>query len=92
MDDAASDDPQIMFGKRLRELRLTKGVSQMQLSFDAGLDHSYVSDTERGNRNVTLRNIYRLAKALGVAPEELLKAPSQSATKTADNKKGQPES
>jgi transcriptional regulator with XRE-family HTH domain len=59
-------DIKATFGKRLRELRKTKGISQEALAHDAGLDRTYVSSVERGERNISLENIERLALALGV--------------------------
>ncbi len=66
------DDVQIKFGKRLREIRLKKGVSQEALAAEAGLHRTYVSSVERGERNITLINIYRLAEALSVKPSDLI--------------------
>ena len=55
------------FGKRVKALRLQKGItSQMALANKAGLDRTYVGGLERGERNVALVNISKLAKALGV--------------------------
>jgi transcriptional regulator with XRE-family HTH domain len=62
------------FGKRLRELRLKKSLSQEELAEEAGLDRTYVSGCERGKRNISILNIYRLAKALRVRPEDLIKS------------------
>ncbi len=75
MAKRAPSDPRIRFGLRLRELRHSRGLSQEQLAYEAGLDRTYVSSCERGRRNIGLVNIHRLAAALGVSPEELLKAP-----------------
>jgi transcriptional regulator with XRE-family HTH domain len=62
------------FGKRVRELRLVKGItSQMDLANKAGLDRTYVSGIERGERNVALKNIEKIARALGVGTEELFR-------------------
>lgn len=47
-------------------------MSQEQLAHAAGLDRSYVGQVERGERNVTLDNIHRLAEAIGTAPSALL--------------------
>jgi transcriptional regulator with XRE-family HTH domain len=60
------------FGARLRELRHLKGVSQEQLALQCGLDRSYVGQIERGERNLSLENIHKLANALKVQPSELL--------------------
>lgn len=65
-------DVKINFGKRLRKLREAEGVSQEALAHDAGLDRTYVSSIERGKRNVSLENIARLAKALGIPISELV--------------------
>ena len=62
------------FGNRVRHIRLQKGItSQMKLSFKTGLDRTYIGGIERGERNVALKNIERLAKALGVEIEELFR-------------------
>lgn len=60
------------FGARLKELRVRKGLSQEQLSFRAGIDRSYISDVERGLRNIAIVNIYKLAEALEVPPYLLM--------------------
>jgi transcriptional regulator with XRE-family HTH domain len=60
------------FGKRLRSLRESKGLSQEGLAANAGLDRTYVGGIERGERNVALLNILRLAEALGVHPADLM--------------------
>lgn len=65
-------DPRIVFGQRLRELRLAAGVSQEALAASCGLDRTYVSSCERGHRNISLINICLLADALGVSPSSLL--------------------
>lgn len=69
---------QILFGLRLRQLRLARGMSQEDLAHAAGLDRTYVSSCERGMRNVSLVNLHRLAAALNVLPGELLKPPEQT--------------
>jgi transcriptional regulator with XRE-family HTH domain len=66
----------IDFGARLRDLRLRRGVSQAELAHAAALHPTYVSSVERGQRNLALINIVRLAHALGLPAEELLKADS----------------
>lgn len=59
------------FGARVRELRLRAGLSQEELAHRAELDRSYVGQVERGERNVSLDNIHRLAEALHKKPSEL---------------------
>jgi transcriptional regulator with XRE-family HTH domain len=65
-------DIQDRFGQRLRKLRQQKGVSQEKLAELADLHRTYVSGVERGERNVSLVNIERLAKALGVPMADLM--------------------
>ena len=62
-----------MFGKNLRERRLALGLSQEELAEHADLHRTYVGSAERGERNVSLENIVRLADALKVKPSDLLK-------------------
>ncbi len=57
-------DIRLRFGKRLREIRLAKGLSQEKLGEVAGLHRTFISMTERGERNVTLATVEKLAKAL----------------------------
>ena len=63
---------QVRFGERLRAVRQERGISQEKLAELAGLHRTYVSSIERGERNVSLVNIERLAAALGVAMAELM--------------------
>ena len=60
------------FGRNLRSLRKTKGLSQEALEFDSGLSKNVVGNLERGEANPTLTTIKALAKALGVSPKELV--------------------
>jgi transcriptional regulator with XRE-family HTH domain len=62
------------FGRRIQELRYKKGMtSQMSLANKAGLDRTYIGGIERGERNVGLVNIQKIAKALDVSIEELFR-------------------
>ena len=58
------------FGKRLRQLRKARGFSQESLALASNLDRTYVSSVERGERNISLINICKMALALGVSPKE----------------------
>lgn len=60
------------FGVRVRELRRAKGLTQEDLADASGLDRSYVGSLERGERNVSLVNILKIAKGLGVPASALL--------------------
>lgn len=60
------------FGEQIRRLRKAKELSQEQLAELAGLHRNYIGGIERGERNVALLNIVRLARALEVSPSYLL--------------------
>ena len=62
------------FGERLRELRKRKGLSQETLALTCDLDRTYIGGVERGERNISLINIYKIADALGVAMKDLFNA------------------
>jgi transcriptional regulator with XRE-family HTH domain len=60
------------FGDRLRARRHERGWTLERLGEEAGLHWTYVGSVERGERNVSLVNIVRLAAALGVDPSDLV--------------------
>ena len=60
------------FGQKVRKIRLQQGLSQEKLAELSGIHRTYISSLELGKRNVSLVNIYALAKALQIPPEELL--------------------
>lgn len=61
------------FGRRVRELRARVGLSQEAFAASAGLDRSYLGSVERGERNITLQNIARIAQALDLTVSDLFK-------------------
>ncbi len=67
-------DVQVKFGEKLRELRILRGLSQEALANAAGLHRTYISSVERGERNVTLTTIEKLAAALGARMADFLPA------------------
>ena len=67
------NDPKKLVGMSIRELRLAKGISQEALADEVGIHRTYIGSVERGERNISLENIVRIAKALRVRPHELLK-------------------
>lgn len=62
------------FGDRVRALRKHKGLSQESLALASHLDRTYIGGVERGERNISLINIYRIAEGLGVTPRDLFDA------------------
>lgn len=69
-------DPKRLFGLRLIELRKAKSWSQERLALESGLARSYLGGVERGQRNIALLNIVKLAETLGVTPPALLELPA----------------
>ncbi|WP_031440211.1 helix-turn-helix domain-containing protein [Sphingomonas sp. FUKUSWIS1] len=62
-----------LLGENVRRLRKERGLSQEELAFQAGMKRSYLSDIERGTRNPSVRALERIAEALAVAPDMLIK-------------------
>ena len=66
------EDVLVRFGRRVRALRKARGLSQEAFALKSGIDRSYMGSVERGERNVALINICKIADALGVSPAELM--------------------
>jgi transcriptional regulator with XRE-family HTH domain len=62
----------VALGKRIREIREKRRISQEELGFRCELDRTYISSIERGRRNVGVANLKRIARALNVGPSVLL--------------------
>lgn len=60
------------FGKRIRQLRTERNLSQEELSFQTGFHRTYIGMVERGERNISLSNIGVFAKAFEISVSELL--------------------
>lgn len=69
MDDIS---PQVLFGKKVRTIRELAEISQEELADLADLDRTYISSIERGKRNVSLNNIFKIAEALEIPVPQLL--------------------
>ena len=65
-------DPRVAFGTVVRSYRKSKGWSQEKLASETGLDRTYIGGVERGERNIALLNIFRIAEALDVPPSKLI--------------------
>lgn len=63
----------VKFGERVRKIRKDKGLSQEQLAFKANLHRTYIGMIERAEKNITLLNIHKIAKALEISEHQLLK-------------------
>jgi transcriptional regulator with XRE-family HTH domain len=71
MSHAATDPFLSAFGSHVRSLRKKVGLSQEETADRAGIHVTYLSGIERGFRNPSIRNVRRLARALGVPTKEL---------------------
>ena len=67
-----SHDPKLLFGKAVRSRRHALGLSQEQLAEKADLHWTYIGGIERGERNLSLENIVKIARALRVKPSQLM--------------------
>jgi len=65
-------DIQVKLGARIKKIRKEKGFSQEQLALKSKLHRTYISDIERGDRNVSIKNIEKIAEALDVTLSYLL--------------------
>ena len=61
------------FGKNLKRFRLEKGISQESLALSADLDWTYIPSIEKGERNVSITVVEKLANALNVSISEFFK-------------------
>lgn len=61
------------FGKKVRKLRTERGYSQESFAFDCELHRTYIGCIERGEKNITITNIEKIAKALKVEISQLFK-------------------
>ena len=62
-----------VFGEKIRKIRIERGLSQEKLALLAGLHRTYIGAIERGERNVSFKNIEKIANTLKVNLEELFR-------------------
>lgn len=65
-------NPKEVVGHNIRRIRTEAGLSQEELAYRAKLHRTYISSIERGERNVSVENIFAIAEALKVPPGDLL--------------------
>jgi transcriptional regulator with XRE-family HTH domain len=78
-------DLQRQLGRALREYRLARGLSQEQLAELLDVHRTYMGGVERGERNLTLRSVERIAEHLALSPLGLLGGPSGTSTGSGDD-------
>ena len=61
----------IKLGKRIKQIRLSKGISQEKFALSIEMDRTYYASVENGKRNISIVNIEKIAKGLEVSLEEL---------------------
>lgn len=64
---------QSKIGKRIRDIRISKGVSQSQLALMTHMTKSYMSEIEAGKKNLTLRSLQKIATSLGITLEDIFR-------------------
>ena len=67
-----SNDVSARFGRRLRELRRAKNMTQLHMAIHFGIDRSFISDVERGRKSISLPMMEVIALGLGMSLSELL--------------------
>ena len=71
MNGDVNHDVKTTFGQRVRALRKRVGLSQEQLALKCGLDRTYIGGVERGERNISIVNIEKIARAIELSPRDL---------------------
>lgn len=66
-------DIKVKFGLRIKELRIQNNLSQESLAHSADIDRTYIQSIEKGKRNISITTIEKLAGALNISIETLLK-------------------
>lgn len=63
----------VKFGQNIRKLRRSKEITLEGLAAASGLSTTYIKSLEKGSQSPTLNTVFKIAKALGTSPEDLLK-------------------
>ncbi|WP_113869367.1 helix-turn-helix domain-containing protein [Brenneria salicis] len=74
MNNYSSQEKQILIavGLKIKTARLSLNLSQEELADLCGLHRTYISSTERGERNISILNIFKICKSIKIPPHELL--------------------
>lgn len=73
----SADDLRARLGDNMRAIRSCQGLSQEALAQSCGLHRTYIGAVERGERNITLQTLQKIASALSIDPLDLLQEPEQ---------------
>ena len=73
MNKTRNDDYLKAFGENLRKIRIKKGLTMMQLAFEADIEYSQIAKIERGISNVTISTVQLLATALDIPTTDLFR-------------------
>lgn len=60
-------------GERIKDIRISKGLSREEVAFNAGISGSYLGMIERGEYDFKISKLFAIAKAMEIAPEDLIK-------------------
>jgi len=63
----------VRFGQRVRQLRIKKGLSQVEMAHRFGIDRGHISEIENGKKNVCLPMLEVLSEGFGISVSELMK-------------------
>lgn len=66
-------DISILFGNKVKTFRKEKGISQEELAFRSDLHRTYIGMIERAEKNITLKNIEKIANGLGISILDLFR-------------------
>lgn len=72
MTSKTDDELKVAFGEAVRKYRIARGLSQEKLAELADIRRTYIGDVERGQRNVAIVNMHRIASALGIPLSSLV--------------------
>lgn len=65
------NDVNVKVGLMIKKYRMSKGLTQEELSFEAGLHRTYIGHVERAEKNITIKNVEKIAKGLNIDISEL---------------------